>query len=203
VTVAERTDSTARRRSDCSRCKYIMRTSIANQGILIRSHDGNVILPTIMISMESVFESYLRSVLRSLCDDQTLSVLDGNRSPPTGAQLALFEDGDMSANSNRAEPDIVIRNNGSTELVIDAKYKPRRHELERSDIDQVLVYGLVYKCKRVALAYPRRNTTNDSIQRVGVVGGIELFKIAVNLGADDLQEEERRLIAATRSLLLS
>jgi beta-propeller repeat-containing protein len=28
VTVAERTDSTARRRSDCSRCKYIMRTSI-------------------------------------------------------------------------------------------------------------------------------------------------------------------------------
>ena len=56
-----------------------------------------------------------------------------------------------------AKPDVVI-NRGSplatTELVIDAKYKPPSSQPDREDINQILVYSKVYKCKKVALAYP-------------------------------------------------
>ena len=181
-----------------------MPTAIAilrNQGIHIRHHDGDLILPSVLISMERAFEAYLRSVLKSIHGDfEGVSVLDGNHDPPSGARATVF-DGDYGGNTGHATPDIVIRKQGLTELVIDAKYKRFKNRPDRGDIDQVLVYGLVYQCKRVALAYPNRGTNTDVIQRIGVVGGIELFILLMNLDASDLEAEERLIVTATGSLL--
>ena len=88
-----------------------------------------------------------------------------------------------------------------TELVIDAKYKGFKNRPDRDDMNQVLVYGLAYQCKRVALAYPNRSSNTDVIQRIGGVGGIELFILLMNLDASNLEEEERLIVAATGSLL--
>ena len=174
---------------------------LRDQGICIRRHDGDLILPSMLVSMEKAFESYLRSVLKSIHHDfGEVTVLDGNHNPPSGARAVLF-DGDNGDHMSYAAPDIVIRKHGLTELVIDAKYKRFKDRPGRDDIDQVLVYGLVYQCKRVALAYPHRSSTKNAIQRIGVVGGIELFIILMNLGANDLEGEERLVVTATASLL--
>ena len=174
---------------------------LRNQGIRIRHHDGDLILPSMLISMEKAFEAYLRSVLKSIHRDfEGFVVLDGNHDPPSGARTALF-DGDDSGHMVHATPDIVIRKQGVTELVIDAKYKGFKNRPDRDDINQVLVYGLAYQCKRVALAYPNRSSNADVIQRIGGVGGIELFILLMNLDASNLEEEERLIVAATGSLL--
>ena len=172
-----------------------------DQGIRIRHHDGDLILPSVLVSMERAFEAYLRSVLKFIHRDcEGVTVLDGNHAPHSGGRRALF-DGDNSCRMGRATPDVVIRKQGLTELLIDAKYKRFRGRPDREDINQVLVYGLVYRCKRVALAYPHRSSTTNAIQRIGVVGGIELFIMLIDLGASDLEGEERLFVAATSSLL--
>ena len=174
---------------------------LRDQGIRIRHHDGDLILPSVLVSMERAFEAYLRSVLKSIHRDfEGVTILNGNHAPPSGARAALF-DGDNGGRMGRATPDIVIRNQGLTELVIDAKYKRFRGRPDRGDIDQVLVYGLVYQCKRVALAYPHRSGATNAIQRIGVIGGIELFIMLMDLGANDLEGEERLIVTTTKSLL--
>jgi len=85
--------------------------------------------------------------------------------------------------------------------VIDAKYKPPGTKPDREDINQVLVYSLVYGCKRVGLAYPRRKPTETIIQRIGSVGGTEVFRLLIDLSAGDLANEEISVLNAVGSLL--
>ena len=126
------------------------------------------------------------------------SVLDGNLNEPAGAARPLFEDG---GKGNRVTPDVVIRRLSpqvSTEFVIDAKYKLPQNVPDRDDLNQVLAYGLVYGCRRVALAYPRRRTSEPNIVSVGTIAGIAIFKIQIDLSAADLQQEEKRLADALK-----
>jgi 5-methylcytosine-specific restriction enzyme subunit McrC len=178
-----------------------------NKGIVVREQDGDVVLPSVLVSMETVFESYIRSVLRTaMTTDKSLLVFDGNQGQPLGAARPLFDGSESAGKTNQVNPDVVIWRgtpaNNAPELVIDAKYKVVSKP-DRSDMEQVLVYGLAYKCKRVCLAYPRRGPTEPAVQHVGSVGGIHLFMMRFNLGADDLPEEERIFVQATEELLRS
>lgn len=181
----------------------IAKVILQNQGLAIRSQAHDILLPSVLVNMEDVFERYFRAVLSNRLGTPDLAVLDGNLAEPAGACRPLFDDSLPGSRANRATPDVVIRKTSSgvsNELVIDAKYKPTRQP-DRDDINQVLVYGLVYGCRRVGLAYPRRGASEPSVERIGRVSGIEVFRISVDLGATNLLEEEQRLVAAVRAVL--
>jgi 5-methylcytosine-specific restriction enzyme subunit McrC len=169
-------------------CKLILR----NEGISIQTHAKDITLSSVLTNMERVFECYLRALLEQNLRGRGYTVLDGNLNEPSGAAQDLFE-GQNASKEHRATPDIVIRRTSTpqiTELIIDAKYRPPDRKRERDDIDQVLVYSLVYGCKRVALAYPRRHPAEPIVQTTGIVGGVEVLKILVDLSAADLKQEE-------------
>jgi 5-methylcytosine-specific restriction endonuclease McrBC regulatory subunit McrC len=133
----------------------VAKAILSNQGINIRSQGKDIVLPCVLINMENIFEAYLRAILDRHLRDRGFTVLDGNLGEPHGAARDLFEHAHEAAKGIPAKPDVVI-NRGSplatTELVIDAKYKPPSSQPDREDLNQILVYSKVYKCKKVALA---------------------------------------------------
>ena len=182
----------------------VAKAILLNQGINIRTRGKDIILPCILINMEEVFEAYLRAILERGLSTNGLAVLDGNLREPSGAARPLFDRPDTAVEGIPACPDIVIRSSSASpiaDLVIDAKYKPPGTKPDREDIKQVLVYSLVYGCRRVALAYPRRKPTEPIMHRIGSVGGTELFELLVDLNTNDLPHEETKVLNAVRALV--
>lgn len=64
----------------------------------------------------------------------------------------------------------------------------------------MVVYGLVYDCKCVGLAYPRRRAQESNLELIGTIKEIQILKISMNLGAANVYEEELRLVNAIREL---
>jgi len=182
----------------------IAKAILLNQGIEVQRHGRDVMLPCVLINMEDVFEAYLRATLERNLRNYGFAVLDGNLSEPSGAARALFDRADPSVKENRAKPDIVIRGSSlpsTVGVVIDAKYKPPSGQADREDVNQVLVYSIVYGCKRVALAYPRRKPAEPIIQKIGSVGGVEVFRLLMDLGSSTLNEEEVSFAGEIKALL--
>lgn len=182
----------------------VAKSILKNHGIDIRNYGNDATFPCILINMEDVFESYIRTILQPYLRDRGFRVLNGNINEPTGAARALFDSSEPGVKENRSKPDIVIyggATQSNVEVVIDAKYKPPGVQPDREDINQVLVYSVVYNCKRVALAYPRRKSTEPNVQRIGSIGGIEVFKFLIDLGAEDLIQEEKKLTTEVNVLL--
>ena len=185
-------------KSSYSAALSVAKMVLQHESVNIRSQTSDVSLSSVLVNMEDVFEGYLRAVLDKHLSGRRCSVLDGNLNEPAGAARLLFDDG---TKSNRVTPDVVLTKLSpqvSTEFIIDAKYKPPQSVPDRDDLNQVLVYGLVYGCKRVALAYPRRRATEPNLLLIGKVAGIEIFKVCVDLSAPDLQQEEKRLADAIK-----
>jgi 5-methylcytosine-specific restriction enzyme subunit McrC len=186
-------------RSSYSSALSVAKMILKNQSVNIRSQGPDILLSSLLVNMEEVFEGYLRAVLTKHLNTNELSVLDGNLNEPAGAARPFFDEDTIKGRP--ATPDVVIGRlspQASTELLIDAKYKPVQNLPDREDINQILAYTLVYGCGRVALAYRRRRATESNIMSIGTVAGIEIFKISVDLGAVDLQEEEKQLADAIR-----
>lgn len=186
-------------KSSYSGALSVAKMILQNQSVRIRGQAQDVSLPSVLVNMEEVFEGYLRAVLTKHLNTNELSVLDGNLNEPAGAARPFFDNHTIKARP--ATPDVVIRRvspQASTEFLIDAKYKPVQNFPDRDDINQILAYALVYGCRRVALAYPRRRAIEPSIVSVGTVAGIEVFKISLDLGSTNLQEEEKQLADAIR-----
>ena len=181
----------------------IAKLILQNQGVAVRSHAKDISMASVLVNMEDVFEGYLRAVFATHLASSEMSVLDGNLGEPSGAARPLFTDTILPPKANKATPDIVIRKLKpvqSNELIVEVKYKPVKLP-DRDDINQVLVYALSYGCSRVALAYPRRSASEKYTERIGTVSGIQVFKIAIDLGSQDLPTEESRAAEAVRLLL--
>jgi 5-methylcytosine-specific restriction enzyme subunit McrC len=103
---------------------------------------GNYESFAFLIDMNKLFEQFIREYLiRNLSREFTISkghqYLDHN-------------------NTIELEPDIDIKKNGHTVLIIDTKYKIiDDKESTRSDVSQVLDYCLIYKIQLGILLYPK------------------------------------------------
>jgi 5-methylcytosine-specific restriction enzyme subunit McrC len=182
----------------------LAKSILSMKGINVRSRDREMVLPSVLINMEDVFEQYFRTFTKLELIRNGFFVLDGNASAPSGASRPLFDPVDGISKEARAKPDVVINRSsvpGITELIIDAKYKPPGTQPEREDLNQLLVYSVVYRCGRVALAYPRRKVSEAPVQKVGTISGVEIFKILVDLNAADLAGEEANVSRAVRNIL--
>jgi len=174
---------------------------LSGEGIDLRSADGQISLPPMMISMEVAFESYLRNVLSDGADG--VLVQNGNLDPPAGASANLFHDAPDNSPLRTAQstPDIVCSVPAASDkrLVIDVKYKP---DIRRDDLNQVLGYALTYRSEAVLLASPRKSSSSrQGLQLLGKVGAVNVYHYFMDLGTSELEQEEQNFIVAVRQLL--
>lgn len=175
---------------------------ISDSGFSIRGNDGMAILPSIIIDMAKVFESYVRRVLGDhFKDDFHIAVWDGNNAAPTGARKALFDPIEPGVKNVPVAPDIVIEVKGVVRLVIDAKYKSSPKQPDRDDVNQAVLYGARYGTERVMLLHAGRTEYETSVSLLGKIGPYQVYNGRVNLNAADIENEERLLAAAVLGLL--
>lgn len=171
-------------------------------GLSIRQAGGIAILPSILIDLAAVFESYIRRILaEGLADDPSIQVKDGNKEGDSGAKVLLYNPIRAGLNNPNVTPDIVIEVNGIPALVIDAKYKPAPRLPDRSDVNQVVVYGARYAAPRIMVLHAGRPQNRPPAELCGSIGSFEVFNGMVNLGASVIEDEEKAFVAAIRALI--
>ncbi len=171
-------------------------TAIAqNQGVVLAGPRGAILLATLLLSLQEIFEVYLREVLKSSFRtlNPTLEVLDGNKAGAGGGRKPLF-DGEPS---DFATPDIVVRDagrRGSSEaypVIVDVKYKKITSRPDRNDVNQVIAYGASYRAPKVVLVHPLAEGARHGLLPLGRIGPLAIYDYGFDLAAGELAEEER------------
>jgi len=161
-------------------------------------------LPSFLIKMDDVFESYARKFMQSNLAFDSFRILDGNHQPPIGAAKYLFDDDGVLGN-REATPDIVITRDGMPISVLEVKYKPCPGNPDRDHLNQVMTYAVTYKVKHATLVYPSKKSQSTNLAYLGIVDGIKCFKATVDLSCENLLDQEdqiSRLIAESLPLPL-
>lgn len=173
-------------------------------GISTRGGEKKVELPVVLVNMAEVFEAYSRIVTQNQLESATrFTVLDGNKGGASGAKRNLFESPAATIKNPSVTPDIVVSLSGRPVVVLDVKYKEAGAVPERSEINQIICYAERYACKKAMILYPEAWEHDRLVRFIGLIGGIEVYAGAINLGAADLDAEERKfgqqLAAACRT----
>lgn len=144
-------------------------------------------LPSMVLNMDKIFESYLRNTLRAEAKraDWGVEVLDGN----TAGKKLLFD----NPPTEHAKPDIVCRDgDGRWPIVVEVKNVPVKGNSSRAAIEQVTTYAATYRCNCVVLAHPRRRHQNWAGLRLqGNIGELAIYQYVFDLNAPDLVTQER------------
>jgi 5-methylcytosine-specific restriction enzyme subunit McrC len=172
-----------------------------DMGFSIRGSSGLAVLPSILIDMAKVFESYVRRILAdAFSGDVRIEVLDGNRGGPGGARMSLF-DPQPAFKNPAVTPDIVVKVEGSPRLIIDAKYKQAPNVPERSDINQVILYCAKYDASMAMLLHAGRGIAQVYADPMGNIGSYAVYNGALDLNAADIHQEEKNFAASVKALL--
>jgi 5-methylcytosine-specific restriction enzyme subunit McrC len=195
-------DYVARRRFPDTRDYYLGACELAfalisELGLDLRARGEDIQLASFLLDMESIFENYVRNVLRGSPDIRAIGarVLDGNNE----GRGWLFNDSRIY----EARPDLILKRKSSVELIGDVKYKPKLSEQDRY---QIIAHSLSFNAKRALIVLPAKSGENSKIERLGRVGtdpGVNLHVYHFNLESDDLAVEETKFCAAVGSLLSS
>jgi 5-methylcytosine-specific restriction enzyme subunit McrC len=156
-------------------------------------------LPSLVLDMNKIFESYVRNTLQveEAKVNLEVEILDGN----TAGKKLLFDD----PPSEDATPDIVYRDgDGRWPLVIEVKNVPVEGGSSRAAIEQVITYAATYRCSCVVLAHPRgTHQTWSGLRLQGNIGELAVYQYGFDLGAEDLESQEREFRVAMLDLCLS
>lgn len=169
---------------------------LRGQGIRLRG-EGSLRLPTFLIKMEDVFEAYVRIVLQESQALAEFQIQDGNKGPPIGAARQLFLDPGILGNRG-VTPDIVVLKDSLPVCVVEVKYKPCERQPDRDNLNQLLTYALTYNVKNAMLLYPAMERQVTGVTRLGIVQGIECFKVILDLSSEQIENEEAKLCSAIR-----
>lgn len=104
-----------------------------------------------LVPVNQLFEMYLYKVIKSISNNKT-SV---HYQKPVD-YLAYYED----TKYLQLRPDITMIEDHKVKHIIDAKYKDMfsmhdNHQIQQSDLYQMLAYSVGYKCDNISLVYPR------------------------------------------------
>lgn len=176
--------------------------TISRSAIRIDHDGGEVAIPSLVLNMGEMFESYLRNVLvhHSQSGRWGGTVLNGNISSPRGGGKLLFDSGKRIS----ATPDIVVKpraTSSSKPVVIDVKYKPA-HKLDRDDLNQIVAYGASYRCRDVVLVQPKSDKPYPAagLRRLGVIEDLRVHQYIFDLDTVDLMAEEERFGSSISAL---
>jgi 5-methylcytosine-specific restriction enzyme subunit McrC len=169
-------------------CVRLARTILERQGVELSGDGEDVTLPSIVIDMEILFEQYVRRVIQKQL--KPLAVHDGNKE---GAR-PLFD----NRSNPPANPDVVIEENSACVMIGEVKYKLAE---SRDDINQVLAYAVTYRSNKIILFLPADNRERSGLYEVGRVNDINVYRYRIDLASSDLDNEEREMGSALKTLI--
>ncbi|MGD1885033.1 MAG: hypothetical protein ACFB11_22490 [Paracoccaceae bacterium] len=152
-------------------------------------------LESFIISLDDVFEGYVRSVLAELPDFGfgRVATLDGNKKRH---QLPFFVDN----KKYKIKPDLIVKDGRGALIIGDAKYKKKPSEEDRY---QIVSHALAYGVKKAILIYPKSPSSQQSglvrLGKIGLEAGIEVFEFYYDLSSD-MKMSEQQLRSAIQSL---
>ena len=177
-------------------------TIIAGTGVSLDVPTGTIEMRGLVLRMATAFENYVREVLRreAINQEAPMEVLNGNLMSPDGGGLeSIFDDSE----SRPVTPDIVVQGtNDPSEchLIIDVKYKMMSAGLNRKDLNQILVYGLVYKSSKVLIVQPAAQASRG-LERMGSVSGITVYRYGLDISTAGLLDREVTFVEDVLELL--
>ncbi|MEO6393084.1 MAG: hypothetical protein ABIP75_14645 [Pyrinomonadaceae bacterium] len=171
---------------------------IENRGIEFDRGGDDILLPSMVMKLENLFEEYIRAVLKEKAYSRGLQLEVLNGQGP--GSKPLFDRPTME----KATPDIVFkRNNGLHDefpLIIDVKYK-NFDRPKREDINQVIAYGFSYRATRVVILHPKTESGLSGMRAIGEIDNVALFQYAFDLASDTPSLEEEHLFQALLTLM--
>jgi 5-methylcytosine-specific restriction enzyme subunit McrC len=167
-------------------------TIISNKGLCLFGHGQEVEMSSYIINFETLFENYLRNVLRMRLTGTSsgLRVRDGNEE----GKKRLFDD----AKKPPATPDIVIDRPPDVLAIVEVKYKDK---VDRTDLNQVITYGCSYRTRNVLLVHQAAAGKPSGGQRLGAIGALNVFTYAFDLGNPHLETEEMALAGSVGQII--
>ncbi|MGU3559415.1 McrC family protein [Methylobacterium radiotolerans] len=110
---------------------------------------------SLLFAMNTLFEAYVARMLARVLRGS------GQRVVAQGGLLYCLEDSKSGTRRFCTKPDILVKRDTETTLVIDTKWKrlapiidDPKQGVSQSDIYQMMAYGRLYRCTRLLLLYP-------------------------------------------------
>lgn len=125
------------------------------QGRFQTTSGGATVAFSMLFAMNELFEAYVARMLARVLRGS------GQRVVAQGGLLYCLEDPESGNRKFRTKPDILVKRDSETTLVIDTKWKSLtsviddpKQGVSQSDIYQMMAYGRLYRCGRLLLLYP-------------------------------------------------
>lgn len=137
---------------------------------------------TLLFAMNDLFEAYIAALTRRALRTSDLTVLSQG-----GLRYCLMEEGEGGRQRFQTTPDILIKRDGQTVMVIDTNWKligrnpeDKKRGVSQSDVYQMMAYARLYQCREVMLLYPHHAGlgTEALDAGYGIMQGDERLKIA-------------------------
>lgn len=148
---------------------------------------GKISLGSFLISLDDVFERYIRNVIADLPDagNGRIATVDGNKRRHQKKLLLDNKKYDV-------KPDLIVKDSRGPQIIGDVKYKIKPIEEDRY---QIIAHSMSYQVSKAVLIYPKPDQQPHSgCQRLGKIGPngacIELFEYYFDLAGDLATEEE-------------
>lgn len=188
---------------------------VLNRGVSLDEAAGSVQLPSLLLDMGELFESYVRTTLQNHAVDNSwpVEVLNGN----TDGYVSLYEVPDPPAlvqektlwplvgglkNPPRVTPDILVRRaDQSIAFVGELKNTLSKDLPARSEVEQVVTYALRYGTTVALLIHPKKRTEQGGLHLVGQIGSIRVMDYRYDLAAGDMDAEDRAFAQSVSALL--
>lgn len=181
-----------------SKAVLIAREIIKRSGVILEFATKRLSLPSFIINLDKVFESYIRNSLEHsiFAVAPGWSITDGNLQ---GISKPLLNDNDKFI----IMPDILISHPNTLipSLVCDVKYKTKPAEEDRY---QIISHCVSYQSNAALLIYPKRRGGPSGLIRLGSLGPVEysinLYEYHFDIG-ENLENQEAMFSEAVVGLL--
>ena len=137
---------------------------------------------SLLFPMEEVFEDFVTYSFRRYQKEFDL-VAQG---PPKA--LATIDNRPVF----NMKPDIALKQQGAVQFILDAKWKRvdvnsdgLKHGISQSDMYQLFAYGKNYKCKTVALVYPKSDKFKELLRYRFAEGDMDLICFPFDVESPD------------------
>lgn len=116
----------------------------------------------LLFSMNKLFEEYVTRLMSQVLTGS------GQRVVAQGGLLHCLEDSVSGLPRFRTKPDIIVKRDNLTSLVIDTKWKrlapideDPKQGVSQSDVYQMMAYGRLYQCSQLLLLYPHHSQLGE------------------------------------------
>lgn len=171
---------------------------LRHNDVLLDNSQRGLDLESYLISLDDVFEEYIRGIIASLPAQGhgPVATVDGNLKRH---KKHLFSDN----KKYEVKPDLIIKDCRGIQMIGDVKYKIRPKEEDRY---QLISHSLSYQVHKAILIYPKQPTQKEvGLISLGKIGPtrftLEVYEYYFDLSSE-LASEETRLKSALANLLL-